>query len=199
MIDDDPHSTSFDPSGLKDKTIRTRSQLVAAEARNIAKALRRYTLSRPSKRLAPFDFSWALKLHRQMFDDVWEWAGQLREKDLNLGVNVHQINEELYRLLDDRPHWHEFGWPPIEQAAELHYQAVRIHPFPNGNGRWSRLLANIHLMQLNGSIVLWPAEVDDAVSPIRQEYVAALKAKDNGQSKPLLELHEQYHRDCLHG
>jgi len=35
---------------------------------------------------------------------------------------------------------------PIEQAAWTHAEFVRIHPFPDGNGRTSRLIMNYQLM-----------------------------------------------------
>ena len=79
----------------------------------------------------------------------------------------------------------------IEQAALLHHGAVQIHPFPNGNGRWSRMLTNIWLLEKQGTIVEWPSDMVQT-SPLRSEYITALKAADNGDYAPLVELHRRF-------
>ena len=79
-----PGETPIDPSHLKDRSITTRRELSQAEARNINKAYLKYLAAVPSKRLAPFDYAWLLRLHEEMFCDVWTWAGQPRQENLNL-------------------------------------------------------------------------------------------------------------------
>src|SRR6202042_1168045 len=81
-----------DVSGLKPKGVTTRAQLNDAEARNIRKAVMRYLVMKPTRRQAPFTLDWCYKLHRQMFGEVWRWAGQKRTAELNLGVPAHQID-----------------------------------------------------------------------------------------------------------
>ena len=80
----------------------------------------------------------------------------------------------------------------IEQVTRLHHRAVVIHPFLNGNGRWSRLLANIFLKQTAGKITLWPEETVGNTSIIRDEYLAAMRAADKGNYEPLMALHRRY-------
>ena len=80
----------------------------------------------------------------------------------------------------------------LEQAARLHYRAVWIHPFKNGNGRWARLLANIWLRLHGSPIVLWPDESIGQESIIRNEYIKALKFADQGDFGPLLALHNRH-------
>ncbi len=65
-----------DISGLTPKWVTTRAQLNDVEAQNIRKAVMRYLASKPSRRQAPFTLGWCYKLHRQMFGEVWRWAGQ---------------------------------------------------------------------------------------------------------------------------
>ena len=84
-------------------------------------------------------------------------------------------------------HWDDF----LEQAAYLHHEAVQIHPFENGNGRWSRILANIWLKQHDHPITLWPSDAD-VDSPIRKEYHKALQAADEGDKEPLVQLHRRF-------
>ena len=80
----------------------------------------------------------------------------------------------------------------LEQATRLHYRAVWIHPFSNGNGRWARLLANIWLRRHEASLILWPEESVGQESLIRNDYLKALKDADKGDFGPLLALHSQY-------
>lgn len=87
-------------------------------------------------------------------------------------------------------HWKDD--PLIRQAAMLHHKAVQIHPFLNGNGRWSRLLANIWIARNGGTPTKWPEEMVGTVSPIRDEYLKAIQAADQGEYDALAQLHERY-------
>lgn len=184
--------TPIDRSHLKDCSITTRRELCRAEALNIAKAFVKYLSAAPAKKFTPFDYSWLLRLHKEMFCDVWMWAGKPRQENLTMGVDWPLVPEQILSLTRDLPSWGQFGTSLLEQAARLHYRAVWIHPFMNGNGRWARLLANIWL-RLNGSpIVLWPDENIDQESAIRSEYIKALKFADQGDFGPLLALHGRH-------
>jgi len=185
--------TPFDPSGLRRRgEIRDRRELAAAEARNINRAVRKYLVSRPSVRSARFDYTWALKLHREMFGEVWTWAGKPRTRDLNLGDPHHRIRERLAALIADLHSWSDYGHPIELQAVWLHHRAVQIHPFLNGNGRWSRLLANIWLRQNGAPIVEWPDGSLGEAGEARAEYIAAVKAADDGDYDPLLAFHRRH-------
>jgi len=100
-----PHGeTPIDPSGLRKRgSIRNRRELSTAEALNINRAFRKYLASKPSSRSARFDHEWSLKLHREMFGDVWTWAGVVRTRDLNLGVPHFQVTEQISALVGDLP------------------------------------------------------------------------------------------------
>lgn len=181
-----------DISGLIDKSITTTSELNAAEAENIRKAVLRYLAARPTTRQAPFDLSWSKQLHAQMFADVWAWAGSVRTTELNMGASPHAIEIELHNLLEDLHVWHDTEMPILEQAVRLHHRAVVIHPFINGNGRWSRMLANIWLKQHDAPVILWPETTIGTESTIRAQYIQALQAADQGDLSPLIKLHEQH-------
>ncbi len=185
--------TPIDPSQLKDRTIRTRAELNEAEAKNIRRAYVKYLAVVPSRRVAPFDLRWFQKLHREMYGDVWVFAGQTREIDLNIGVPWRQVTMQLFELIRDLQEWSGRMVPLNEQAARLHYRAVWVHPFENGNGRWARLLANIWLRQQKSPIIEWPEQnLVGPSSPIRETYIKALHDADQGDLDPLLELHRQY-------
>jgi Fic-DOC domain mobile mystery protein B len=186
--------TPFDLSGLKDRTITTRTELNEAEARNMARAITKYLSSPPSKKLAPFSFSWMLKLHKEMFGNVWDWAGQARKVNLNLGMDFAQVEVQVLELERDLEFRKKQGQMSLlEQATRLHHRAVVIHPFVNGNGRWARLLTNIFLLQNGMDYVLWPeGPILSGESSIRKEYLAALRDADNGKIDSLQRLHEEY-------
>ena len=185
--------TPIDPSDLRNPSnITTRGELSKAEAANINSAFVKYLAARPNQRLAPFDYGWLLRLHREMFGDVWLWAGKTRTRDLNLGSPHFQVTEHLAALVDDLHSWTEFGHSIEQQAVWLHHRAVRIHPFPNGNGRWARLASNIWLARNAKPLVLWPDQVLGSTSIVRNEYLAALRAADAGSDSDLIALHARF-------
>ncbi len=188
-----PGQTPLDDfSGLRVKHIRTTAELNALEAENIRKTTVKYLISKPTRRSAPFDVPWLFKLHNQMFGDVWLWAGTLRKHETNIGSAPHLIEIDLHNLIEDLKVWEESDMPLSEQAVRLHHTAVRIHPFPNGNGRWSRMLANIWLKLHDAQPTLWPETTIGTASTIRNEYLDAVRAADRGDYSKLLALHEQF-------
>jgi Fic-DOC domain mobile mystery protein B len=187
-----PGETPIDPSGLKVQGITTRSQLNVVEAENIRKVLVKYLARKPSRRSARFDHAWSLQLHREMFGDVWEWAGAIRTRDLTIGVPWHQVETRLYALWSDLPAWQQSGVELLDQAVMLHHRAVAIHPFYNGNGRWSRMLANIWLNLHKHPVTMWPEEVIGGASVVRAEYLAAIKQADEGDYTALTQLHQRF-------
>jgi Fic-DOC domain mobile mystery protein B len=186
-----PGETPIDPSHLKDRSITNRAELCKAEALNIRKAHVKYLAGMLTKRIAPFDYAWFLRLHKEMFYDAWTWAGQFRQIDLNMGVNWHLINDHVFALTQDLPVWKKSDMPMVEQAARLHHRAVQIHPFNNGNGRWARLLANIWLRLHKTPIIIWPENAIGDASSIRDNYIKALNEADKGEYDLLLTLHYQ--------
>jgi Fic-DOC domain mobile mystery protein B len=190
-----PGETPIDDiSGLKVPGISTRAQLSILEAENIRKVLVKYFRDTPTREIAVFDLSWARELHEEMYCDVWEWAGRFRNIELNIGCRWTQVQTRLYGLLKDLKYWEENQVDIIEQTARLHHGAVAIHPFLNGNGRWGRMLADIWLAVNGFPEVRWPEEIIGSVSPIREKYIEALVAADNGDIGPLLQMHRAYLR-----
>ena len=191
-----PGETPIDDlSGLKVKSVTTRADLNEVEAENIRKAVVKYLAGKPTVRMARFDLRWALQLHREMFGDVWVWAGKTRTSVTNLGVGPARIEVQLQNSLDDLAHWEQQGVDLMEQAVMLHHRAVQIHPFENGNGRWARLLANIWLRVNDHAAVEWPEETIGTTSVIRSEYIDAIQAADEGDFEPLMGIHKRLVRE----
>lgn len=84
-------------------------------------------------------------LHTRLYGDIWAWAGVWRRRELNIGVAPEQVAVELRNSLDTiRYRWeHTIDWTPRELGIAVHAEAVRVHPFTDGNGRTTRLLADL--------------------------------------------------------
>lgn len=181
-----------DTSGLLPGHIFTKEALDRAEFANVNKVLPKYLLKKPAARTAPFNFKWFLKLHEEMFGDVWDWAGKLRKHGLNLGVPPGKIASELHAAQAGLHAWEEDGVAPLEIAVRLHYRLVWIHPFAGGNGRWARMVANIYLRKKDLPLILWPEDRMTVQGVVRDAYIRALRKADQGDLRPLSEWHQQY-------
>jgi Fic-DOC domain mobile mystery protein B len=180
-----------DVSGLKlDKSKNhTLQEIFLYEAKNITKATLKYLSKTPNKKLAPFTYDWFLKLHNEMFGDVWDWAGKTRQIELSIGIKAYLVSTELKKLVDDLEFWDlNKTFSVVEIASRLHHRAVQIHPFINGNGRWSRMIANIYLKQNNLNPTKWNENLLSKDNIHRKEYINALKMADNGDYSKLIEM-----------
>lgn len=180
-----------DISGLKLDTSKayTMQDIYLYEAKNITKATLKYLSAKPDKKLAPFTYEWLLTLHKDMFSDVWDWAGKIRQVELSIGVKAYLVSTEIKKLVDDLEFWEKNkSFDVIEIASRLHHRAVQIHPFKNGNGRWSRMLANIYLKQNNLEVTKWNENLLSKENPHRDDYIKALKKADDGDYRDLIKL-----------
>jgi Fic-DOC domain mobile mystery protein B len=126
-------------------------------------------------------------LHRRMFGEVWKWAGAFRTTERNLGVEPWKIVSDLRLVLDDVRFWIEHQtYAPDEIAVRFHHRLVWIHPFPNGNGRLSRLAADLLAVQLGRERFTWGSANLTAAGSARQRYIDALHAADAHNLAPLL-------------
>jgi Fic-DOC domain mobile mystery protein B len=127
------------------------------------------------------------KLHKKMFDETWKWAGEYRHTEKNIGVPVHEIRERLMALFGDTRYWIENGtYSPDEIAVRFHHRLVFIHPFPNGNGRHARLIADVLVLKLDRPALTWGSADLVGEGASRKRYLEAIRAADNGDIQPLL-------------
>ena len=176
--------TAEEKDGLKLKWITLHSELNEAEARNIAQA-QIWLMSNKSKDI--FSDTFLRELHKKMFGDVWKWAGAYRTSERNIGVSPYQIPIKLMQLFDDVKFWIENKtYSNREIAVRLHHKLVQIHPFPNGNGRVSRLMADLVLEKLEGTKLYWGNTNLVNVSEVRSSYIAALRKADDGDYADLM-------------
>ena len=126
-------------------------------------------------------------LHGRMFGEVWRWAGKFRVSQRNIGIPHYEIPMALRQLLDDAKAWMNSGsYARDEIAVRFHHRLVRIHPFPNGNGRHARLMADVLVMRLGGERFSWGSADLQNAGDVRTRYIAALQASDNRDIAPLL-------------
>src|SRR5690606_35031789 len=119
----------------------------------------------------------------------WLWAGTFRLTEKNIGVDPFQIPVQLRALLDDVQFWVDNDtYDPVEAALRFHHRLVYIHPFPNGNGRFARFMADALLEKLYGEEAIdWYGGYDlQQMNERRADYIDALRAADGGDYRPLL-------------
>jgi Fic-DOC domain mobile mystery protein B len=127
-------------------------------------------------------------LHKRMFGRVWRWAGQHRQSSKSVGIDAYRIPTELRQLMDDCRYWiDQASYESDEIAARFHHRLVWIHPYPNGNGRHARLATDLFLNSLGRTRFSWGRVNLVDASETRSVYIAALRAADNHDIKPLLE------------
>ncbi len=178
-----------DISGLL-VAVKSRQELNDLEFKNNSAASRKYLLKNLTGKSAPFTYEWVQKIHKDMFGKVWRWAGVPRTSDLNIGVPKEKIGAEIHKLFYDLGQWEARKERPLEIAAKIHHRLAFIHPFPNGNGRWARMIANLYLHREKLPIVQWP----ENQKIFRPEYLKALRSADKGDLDPFLKLHNEHWR-----
>ncbi|MBC8033586.1 MAG: mobile mystery protein B, partial [Chitinophagaceae bacterium] len=129
-----------------------------------------------------------IELHKRMYGEVWEWAGQFRTTNKNIGVDKYQIGTELRALLDDCAYWIKNKiFPEDEIAVRFKHRIVSIHCFANGNGRHSRLIADVIIEKLFGKPVFsWGSQNLIQSGAFRASYLAALREADKSYIAPLI-------------
>ncbi|MCE2987252.1 MAG: mobile mystery protein B [Phenylobacterium sp.] len=163
--------------------ITLRGELNEAEQIGIADA-DRWAFSR---RRDVLDEDFLRALHRRMFRSVWKWAGAFRTTPRNIGVEAWRIAPDLRQLLGDVRYWVDHQtYSPDEIAVRFHHRLVWIHPFPNGNGRFSRLAADLLAVQLGAERLTWGSGNLVAPAELRRRYIDALRAADGEVIAPLM-------------
>lgn len=173
--------------GLLIPTIATRGELDEFEQQNIEQAIL-WTLRRSFKTEDIFTEKFLRAVHQRMYGNVWGWAGEFRKTNKNIGVDRWQIGTELKYLLDDTLYWIQNNtYPPEEIAVRFKHRLVSIHCFPNGNGRHSRLMADIVIEKVfKMPVFTWGAANLVRQSDTRTAYLNAIRAADAGNIEPLI-------------
>lgn len=186
--------TAEDLQGLKLPLVNNRAQLSAVEGPNILSGKQWALTSRRSRLPDMLSIEYLRELHRRMLGDVWLWAGKIRSTQLQnaFASAVPYIRPDLEELYKDAvEYWLlDKKMNPDEVALRIHHRVVKIHPFQNGNGRHSRLLADLVLEKHFGvAPFTWGGNAElGNTDPHRQTYLDGLKAADKGNYGPLMQL-----------
>lgn len=176
--------TEEEKQQLKAKWITTRAELNELETKGIAEA--EIWLLTNKKDILNETF--IKTLHKKMFGDIWKWAGNFRTTERNIGVAPYDIQPKLRILIDDIKFWiNNKTYSEKEIAIRFHHRLVQIHPFPNGNGRISRIMADLVMRSFNLKNLNWGSGDLTHISELRTQYIQALQEADKGNYKPLLD------------
>ena len=173
--------------GLLIPTISTKKELDEFEQKNIEEAMQ-WLLTRKLKAEQVFTEKFIRDLHQRMFGHVWKWAGQFRCTQKNIGVDYWQIPTSLKMLLDDAQLWYKDSvFEADELAIRFKHRLVSIHCFPNGNGRHSRLVADVIIEKVFGlDVFSWGSGNLSNSGGQRNEYIRSVKTADREDFEPLI-------------
>lgn len=177
--------TEEEKQQLKVKWITTRTELNELEAKGIADA-EIWLLKTNKKDILNETF--IKTLHRKMFGEIWKWAGTFRTTERNIGAALYEIQPKLKILLDDTKFWIENNtYSKKEIAIRFHHRLVQIHPFPNGNGRTSRIMADLIMRSFGHNGLDWGNGNLTEISKLRAMYISALQEADKGNYALLID------------
>ena len=173
--------------GLLIPSITTHEELDEFEQLNIEKAIQ-WTFGKKWKAEQLFSEKFVKDLHKRMYGEVWKWAGAFRESEKNLGIKSYLIPTELKVLLDDAIFWVQNDtYSPDELAIRFKHRLVSIHCFSNGNGRHSRLMADLIMEKLfNTTFFSWGSSNLVKATDTRKAYIKAVKMADKQDLQPLI-------------
>ena len=167
---------------MKHRHIATQSELNELEQANITAGLRWLDrLRRPDVLSDAF----AIELHECLLGNVWQWAGTFRITGKNVGdVDPIHIAVRLRELVNDAKYCMKMrAIHRAKRRSGFIIGCTLIHPFPNGNGRHARIMADALLEKVYGvERIDWAGGGNLQVTNERRtQYIVALKAADRGE------------------
>lgn len=170
--------------GIRFAHLTTMGELDELEDENIQKGLEWLNRKKGEDYLST---EFLCQLHEKLFGDVWKWAGKFRTVEVNISkYRTYDIGPQLRNCFEDAKLWISGGkmsWDEI--SAELHHRLVTIHPFPNGNGRTTRIYTEYVQRRNHQAVSSWKASLPPKER--RDVYIKALRAADKGNFEPLVE------------
>lgn len=181
-----------DYSGLLLSEIRNQKDLDRFETENIADAKKEYLEKKVGDPALWFDIGTLKSIHKSMFGKVWAWAGDFRRTGTSIGIEPNKISLQLSEFCSEVRAWSREAvrLTFVERAARIHHRLVFIHPFENGNGRFSRLVADRYLVAYKCPYPHWPSLLENG--NIRSTYIQSLKKADNGDYELLIKLMNEW-------
>lgn len=138
--------------------------------------------------LGQFTWQLLLSIHARIFDEIYDWAGEVRDVEISKGdtsfARMEHINSSGEALLSELANEHYLEGLDDQQVLRrlAHYYSELniIHPFREGNGRTIRTYISL-LAETLGWDIAW-----DEMDP--EENITACIAAYNGNEQPLVEL-----------
>jgi Fic-DOC domain mobile mystery protein B len=186
-IDGQTPLSEEEKEGLRISSITTREELDEFEQLNIEKAIQ-WTFGKKIKMEQLFSEQFIKTLHKKMYGEVWKWAGEFRSSEKNIGIKSYLISIHLKQLLDDVLYWKQCEtYEPQELAIRFKHRLVSIHCFANGNGRHSRLIADLIMEKLyHGNFFTWGSANLVHSTDARSQYIQAVRKADELDIQPLI-------------
>lgn len=182
-------ATPIDPEqllGIRLPHITTMGELDEVEDLNIQNGLQWLNRQKGDDYLSR---EFLCKLHKHLFGDVWKWAGKYRTVEVNISkYRSYDVESQLLNFFEDVKLWINTGrmsWDEI--SAEMHHRLVTIHPFPNGNGRTTRIYTEYVQKRNKVPVTSWKASMADDPKERRKAYIKALRSADKGEFGLLIE------------
>lgn len=131
----------------------------------------------PDRRLTVGDLK---EWHRRWLGNVYRWAGQDRSVNMSKDGFPFAAAAQIARLLVEFEHDCLTRWTPcdalstdelLQALAQTHVELILIHPFREGNGRLSRLLADVMVVQAGRKPLdysAWEANREAYIGAIQQ-------------------------------
>lgn len=136
------------------------------------------------------------ELHRRMYAPVWTWGGRQRSRETNIGIAPGQISVAFRDALQDlRCRWEKVhDLTARELGISAHAALVHVHPFVDGNGRTTRLLADLVFVSAQDEDVMlaydWEFDRDSYIRRLR-EYDQTRDASALIDFVPVVEIGEE--------
>ena len=106
-----------------------------------------------------------VQIHRYLFEDIYEFAGEVR--DVNIAKGNFRFAPVMY-LKASLEHIEAMPQSSFDEIIEKYVEMNIAHPFKEGNGRSTRIWLNLMLKKELGKVVNW-SEVD------KNDYLLAME------------------------
>ena len=115
--------------------------------------------------LKPGSFEALVSIHKYLFEDIYDFAGKIRDVNLAKGnfrfVPIMYLNEAL-RNIEKMPQ------STYDEIIEKYVEMNIAHPFREGNGRSTRIWLDLILKKELGQVIDW-SRVD------KEDYLSAME------------------------
>lgn len=116
-----------------------------------------------------FDFEHYRAIHRFIFDDLYEWAGEVRKVNISKKgtlfadvASIHELAEACFRRLKEHNCFRNLGKDEfVDSITDFYCVTNNLHPFREGNGRTQRVFLEQLALNAGYDVQFHKANVDD--------------------------------------